>query len=163
MESQVPELNHREVDLKKLVLVLAKAGLINDEIAVSIGMTPRQFDYLLEKYPDFREILNEAKEEPNHKVEQALFRRALGYTVKETVAKAGKPVQVTLKEIAPSELACIFWLKNRSPKRWRDVIEHKHSLRDRMDRAHDATDRASRARMIPDGNDDDDSTERDIH
>jgi len=83
-------------------------------------------------------MLNDAKEDPNHRVEQSLFKRALGYQTKEIVHKDGKPVQVTIKEYAPDPVSCIFWLKNRSPKRWRDVVEMKHTLADRMSRAHDA-------------------------
>jgi hypothetical protein len=143
----IPELAYTEMDASKLILVLAKAGLVNDEIAVSIGMTPNQFKKMLDKYPDFRELLNEAKEDPNHKVEQSLFKRALGYQVKEIVQKAGKPVQVTIKEFAPDPISCIFWLKNRSPKRWRDVVEHKHSLADRMGRAHEAVAERSRGML----------------
>jgi uncharacterized protein YktA (UPF0223 family) len=134
----IPELAYTEMDAAKLILVLAKAGLTNDEIASAVGMTIDKFRYLLEKYPDFKELVDTAKEDPNHKVEQSLFKRALGYQVKEVVQKAGKPVQVTIKEFAPDPLSCIFWLKNRSPKRWRDVIEHRHTLKDRMERAHDA-------------------------
>jgi hypothetical protein len=135
------------MDASKLILVLAKAGLTNDEIAVSIGMTSNKFKSMLDKHPDFRELLNEAKEDPNHKVEQSLFKRALGYQVKEIVQKAGKPVQVTIKEFAPDPISCIFWLKNRSPKRWRDVVEHKHSLADRMGRAHEAVAERSRGML----------------
>lgn len=140
----IPELAYTEVDPSKLVLILAKSGLTNDEIAVAIGLTPNKFRSILASNPDFRELLNEAKEDPNHKVEQSLFKRALGYQTKEIVHKDGKPVQVTIKEYAPDPVSCIFWLKNRSPKRWRDVIEHKHSLKDRMERAHDAIAERSR-------------------
>jgi len=44
-------------------------------------------------------------------------------------------------------------LKNRSPKRWRDVIEHRHTLKDRMERAHDALAERSRG-MLTSGDDD---------
>jgi len=143
----IPELAYTEMDAAKLILVLAKAGLTNDEIASAVGMTIDKFRYLLEKYPDFKELVDTAKEDPNHKVEQSLFKRALGYQVKEVVQKAGKPVQVTIKEFAPDPLSCIFWLKNRSPKRWRDVIEHRHTLKDRMERAHDAIAEQSRGML----------------
>jgi len=134
----IPELAYTEVDPSKLILILAKTGMTNDEIATAIGLTPDKFKHLLAKYPDFRELVNEAKEDPNHKVEQSLFKRALGYQTREIIQKEGRPVQVTIKEYAPDPVSCIFWLKNRSPKRWRDVIEHRHSLKDRMERAHDA-------------------------
>ena len=146
----IPELAYIEMDATKLILTMAKAGLTNEEISEAIGTTPSRFSRMLQKHPDFRELLNEAREDPNHKVEQSLFKRALGYQVKEIVQKAGRPVQVTIKEFAPDPVSCIFWLKNRSPKRWRDVIEMKHTLADRMGRAHDAVAERSRG-MITDG------------
>jgi len=146
----IPELAYTEMDASKLILVLAKAGLTNGEIAAAIGMAPSKFGTMLTKYPDFRELLNEAKEDPNYKVEQSLFKRALGYQVKEIVQKAGRPVQVTIKEFAPDPVSCIFWLKNRSPKRWRDVIEMRHTLADRMGRAHEAVAERSRG-MLTEG------------
>jgi hypothetical protein len=146
----IPELAYTEMDASKLILIMAKAGLTNEEMAVAIGMTPSKFSHMLQKHPDFRELLNEAREDPNHKVEQSLFKRALGYQVKEIVQKAGKPVQVTIKEFAPDPVSCIFWLKNRSPKRWRDFVEMKHTLADRMGRAHDAIAERSRG-MLSEG------------
>lgn len=141
---EIPELAYTEIDLSKLILVLARTGLTNEEVAVAIGMTPSKFKHLLDKYPDFKDLYDTAKEDPNHKVEQSLFKRALGYQTREIVQKEGRPVQVTIKEYAPDPVSCIFWLKNRSPKRWRDVVEHRHTLKDRMERAHDAL--AERAR-----------------
>jgi len=138
MDEMLPDFNGHEIDLSKLILVLAGTGMTNQEIAVSIGLTLPKFNHLLAKHPDFRDLVNEAKEGPNHLVEQSLFKRALGFQTKEVKHKDGKPVEVTIKEFAPDPVSCIFWLKNRSPKRWRDVIEHRHSLRDRMDRAHTA-------------------------
>ena len=75
----IPELAYTEIDVAQVILTMAKSGMINDEIAVAIGMTPNKFKGMLDKNPDFRDLLNEAKEEPNHKVEQSLFKRALGY------------------------------------------------------------------------------------
>jgi hypothetical protein len=141
----IPELDLAQMDASKLVLVLAGAGLTNEEVAIAIGMTPRNFRTALDKNPDFKEIFDAAKEDPNYKVEQSLYKRALGYQTREIVQKAGKPVQVTIKEFAPDPVSCIFWLKNRSPKRWRDVVEHKHTLADRMSRAHEAI--AERGRL----------------
>ena len=142
---KIPELANQEIDLSRIILVLAGQGLTNNEIADAIGMTHGKFKWLLDKNPDFKEVFDGMKEEPNFKVEQSLYKRALGFTVKEVTHKDGKPVQVVIKEFAPDPVSCIFWLKNRSPKRWRDVIEHKHTLRDRMERAHEAV--AERSRM----------------
>lgn len=130
--------NLPNMDPEQVMVMLAKAGYTNEEIANSFGMSIGQFNRLLANEPELKEKLDNAKDEPNFKVEGALFKRALGYKIKEVVQEDGKPVKVVLKEIAPDPVSCIFWLKNRDPKKWRDVIEHKFTLRDRMDRAHDA-------------------------
>jgi len=126
------------IDPKEILLIMTRAGYTNEEIASAFGMTARQLDTLLNKDPLLRRDMDEAKEEPNFKVEQALFKRALGYPIREVVEEDGRPTKVVMKEIAPDPVSCIFWLKNRSPKKWRDVIEHKFTLRDRMERAHEA-------------------------
>ena len=147
MEETLSELRGHEVDVSRMILILAKTGMTNEEVATAIGLTPGKFKHMLDKNPDFREIFNEAKEDSNYRVEQSLFKRALGYQTKEVVQREGRPVQVTIKEYAPDPVSCIFWLKNRSPKRWRDVVEHRHSLKDRMERAHEAVAERSRGML----------------
>ncbi len=135
---------------EQYICLLAKAGLTNEEIATMIGIGETQFSTLLSKDRELWQMLEDAKEEPNHQVERALFKRALGYQVKETTKEAGRPVKVVIKEIAPDPISCIFWLKNRDPKKWRDVIEMKFSLRDRMDRAHTAVSTTKRKALRSD-------------
>lgn len=58
-------------------------------------------------------------------VEQALLRRALGYTVTETRTETtdkGSRTVTTEKELPPDISAQMFWLKNRFPQRWRDKV-----------------------------------------
>jgi hypothetical protein len=39
----------------------------------------------------------------------------------------GEPLIVPYRAVAqPDTTACIFWLKNRRPDRWRDVHKHEH-------------------------------------
>ena len=68
-------------------------------------------------------------------VENALLKRALGYTATETIEEvyqAGEGqnkkvlsshIRRITKEIPPDVGAIVFWLKNRKPGRWRDKIE----------------------------------------
>jgi hypothetical protein len=66
-------------------------------------------------------------------VEQSLFRRALGYEFEEAkvIAVDGKVqrIEKTKKQMAPDVVACIFWLKNRLPDKWRD----KHEIEGKLD------------------------------
>lgn len=56
-------------------------------------------------------------------MENALLKRALGYTYTETKKERtaeGVRTTTTIKEVVPDTTAQIFWLKNRRPDRWRD-------------------------------------------
>lgn len=117
---------------------LGESGLTNEQIAPFFGLSVFQFQELISQNPDLQNILDQAKTIPNQQVESSLFKRALGYSVKEIHKVEGKPAKVIIKEIAPDVIADIFWLKNRDPKRWRDTLEVSHTLRDRFDRAHQA-------------------------
>ena len=60
------------------------------------------------------------------RVENALFKRATGYTeiVTEIIegGKDGRRVKTTEKHIPPDTASIIFWLKNRCPDKWRDRV-----------------------------------------
>lgn len=73
-------------------------------------------------------------------VENALLKRALGYSYTETITdfelsdeldedgnpkKKIKNVRMIKKEVAPDVGAAAFWLKNRRPDRWRDKREEQ--------------------------------------
>lgn len=126
---------------EQMLLALAKAGLTYNEMAAILGFSVSTLKTILENDQRLWEQVEEAQAAPNFKVEQALFKRALGYQVKEITKEDGRPIKVVLKDNAPDVVACIFWLKNRDPRRWRDVVEMKFSLRDRMERASDALNR----------------------
>ena len=64
-------------------------------------------------------------EERKKQVEEALLKRAIGYTQTEITRQVGKDgklgvVKTVEKQVMPSTTAQIFWLKNRRPDRWRD-------------------------------------------
>ncbi|SDY78220.1 hypothetical protein [Nitrosomonas sp. Nm33] len=62
------------------------------------------------------------------KVAEALYKMAIGYSHPEThiARQGGKVIKIEItKRYLPNTKACIFWLKNRQPKLWRDRIELK--------------------------------------
>lgn len=123
---------------EELLKAAGGLGLTNGEVAQLFGLSESQLSTLLHHQPHLQDILSDAKENPNRRVEASLYRRALGYQTQEIHKVHGKPSKVIIKEVAPEVVACIFWLKNRDPKRWRDTLEVRHTLRDTMDRAHAA-------------------------
>lgn len=76
-----------------------------------------------QQHEDFCSAIKVGKEAADNRVEQSLYRRAMGYT-HDTVKifqYEGEPVIVPYTEhIPPETTAAIFWLKNRRRDRWRD-------------------------------------------
>lgn len=102
----------------------ARSGLTDEQIAHNMNIhVSTLYDYK-NKYPSISESLKKGKEVVDFEVENALLKKALGYTVtlnKQKVTKDGDVVDT--KEdvhIAPDTTAQIFWLKNRKPKEWRE-------------------------------------------
>jgi len=108
----------------------ARDGLIDEQIAENAGITPSTLYEWKKKYPDISEALKKGKEVVDIQVENALLKRALGYSYKEVKKEEtadGDKVTVTVKEVVPDTTAQIFWLKNRRPDRWRDKQDIEHS------------------------------------
>lgn len=113
----------------------AREGLTDEQIAHNIGVTGRTFSDWKARFPSISSTLKKGKAPVDIQVENALLKRAMGYTVTETVkevyregdTKNGKVISSHIreitKEIPPDVGAIIFWLKNRRPGRWRDKIE----------------------------------------
>lgn len=108
---------------------MAMDGLINEEIADEIGINPSTLYDWQKKYPEIAKALKTGKKVVDRRVENALYKRAIGYTFVEvtreltTNAKGEAEMVVTkevLKEVEPNTTAQIFWLKNRKPHEWRD-------------------------------------------
>ena len=78
-------------------------------------------------HPEFCESLKAGKEEFDTKnVEKALLDRALGYSHPDVhISNYQGEITVTdiQKHYPPDTTACIFWLKNRQPDKWRDKQE----------------------------------------
>ena len=121
---------------EKLVLLegWARNGLTDEQIAHNIGIRTSTLYEWKKKYVEFAEALKKSKEVADLEVENALYKRATGYTITETKVtesdKDGKKTEIITKHIPPDTTAQIFWLKNRKPNEWRDkrIVEDKIEL-----------------------------------
>lgn len=104
----------------------ARDGLTDKEIALEkIGVSYSTFKDWKNKYPALSAALKEGKEVPDRKVENALYRSAMGFHYEEDmVTNLGEVVSVR-KYCSPNTTAQIFWLKNRKPKQWRRKTENE--------------------------------------
>jgi hypothetical protein len=110
----------------KLLLVegWARDGLTEKQIADNLGISQdRLIDYK-KKYLEFFEAIKKGKEIVDYEVENALLKRALGYTITIKEDKLDKDGCVHSLErdvhVPADTTAQIFWLKNRQKEKWRD-------------------------------------------
>jgi phage terminase len=119
-----------ETDVKpRLIEIEAwkRDGLTDEQIFKNLGISRDTFYKYKEKYPDFLDALKKGKEVADIEVENALFKRAIGYKYKEVIKEvkeiAGKKstyVKEVIKEMPGDVGAQIFWLKNRKSSKWKD-------------------------------------------
>lgn len=113
----------------KLILLegWARDGLTDEQIAKNIGIATSTFYEWKKKEIEFSEALKKGKEVIDFEVENALLKKALGYTItlnKQKVTKDGDVVDITEEvHVPPDTTAQIFWLKNRKPNNWKDRVE----------------------------------------
>lgn len=119
-----------ETDVKpRLVEIEAwkRDGLTDEQIFKNLGISRDTFYKYKEKYTDFSDALKKGKEVADIEVENALFKRAIGYKYKEVIkevkevdGKKSTYVKEVIKEMPGDVGAQIFWLKNRKSSKWKD-------------------------------------------
>ena len=118
----------------------ARDGLTDEQIAHNMGISRKTLAEWKNKYAPIRDALKNSKEVVDRIVENALFKKACGYTVQvkkpikvrkvEYNDETGKKIREveeiveTVEEVhVPADTtAQIFWLKNRKPEAWRDKV-----------------------------------------
>ena len=106
---------------------LCSLGAMDRDLADFFEVNEDTINEWKKVYPNFSESLKQAKvDHDTREVESSLLKRAKGFT--RTVEKPTKfGTELCHEEIAPDTTACIFWLKNRDPNRWRDKQDIEHS------------------------------------
>ncbi|CAM4098562.1 transposase [Paenibacillus alkaliterrae] len=139
----------------KLLLIEAWArdGLTDEDIAKNLDVGVSTFHAYKKDHPELVESLKGSKDEADIKVENALYKRALGFEYDEVTQEplfnpvTGDPIlgddgeqkiavtKIVRKMVNPDTTAQIFWLKNRRPAAWRDKqdIEHSGHMTNKID------------------------------
>ena len=129
-----------EEDSLALLGAWARSGLTQEQIAKNMGISLSTFKEWLKKYPAISAAIKIGKEQADYMMENALYKKGTGYTVR--VCKPFKLKTVEYNEdgrkvkerekieyaeydeyFPPDVTAQIFWLKNRKPDEWRDRRE----------------------------------------
>ena len=93
----------------------------------NLGISKNAFYVYKNKYNDFNDALKKGKEVADIEVENALFKRAIGYKYKEVIkevkeidGKKSTYIKEVVKEMPGDVAAQIFWLKNGKSNKWKD-------------------------------------------
>lgn len=103
---------------------LAALGATDREAAEFFDVNEATVHRWKHEYPEFCEALKVGKETADQRVEQSLYRKAIGYqhdAVKIMTVDGAVAEVPYVEHYAPDTTAAIFWLKNRNPQKWRDV------------------------------------------
>lgn len=116
-------------DHLNLVAGWARDGVRMHDICERIGISTATFAKWRREFPEFDKAVRSGREIVNYKVENALLKAALGYTsteIKVTIGKQNKNGQIfmitketTTKEVGPNVTACLAWLNNKLPDKWK--------------------------------------------
>jgi transcriptional regulator with XRE-family HTH domain len=124
------------LEKEKLILLegWARDGLTEEQIAKNMGIGRTTLYEWKKKEPNIANTLKKGKEVIDFEVENALLKKALGYTItlnKQKVTKDGDVVDIQEDvHVAPDTTAQIFWLKNRKPDKWRDKVQNDDDEKD---------------------------------
>jgi hypothetical protein len=97
-------------------------------MADACDVDTRTFYRWMNAHPELNDAVSSGKDAFDTRVERALAERAVGYSVdvEEWFVVKGELVSRTVrKHYPPNVTACIFFLKNRQPEKWRDVQRHE--------------------------------------
>ena len=123
-----------EQDKLTLLEGWSRDGLTNEQIAKNIGINVKTLYDWKKKESNISNALKKGKEVVDIEVENALLKKALGYTImlrKQKVTKDGDVVDIEEEvHIPPDTTAQIFWLKNRKPKKWKDKQNNENTSDD---------------------------------
>jgi len=134
-----------EIDYDRLYEI-AQEGLTLAEISKIFEVSERTLYRWINNDPKLCQTLNAAKLIADKRVEDSLYKRALGYKYDEVTYEKVKigglgadindegeiesikhtdcyKTKIVTREIPPDVTAQIFWLKNRKPDEWRDKKE----------------------------------------
>ena len=116
----------------KLILLegWARDGLTYEQIAKNMGIGLTTLKEWRQKESTISATLKKGREVVDFEVENALLKRALGYTIQIREQKVDKDgcIHDLVKDVhVPADTtAQIFWLKNRKKEQWRDKVEYSN-------------------------------------
>jgi Homeodomain-like domain len=102
---------------------LWEQGFTDAEVSKKLKIPIRTLYDWVKRYPELLQARTTAKAVADELVERALFKRATGFVCPDShVSQFEGKITITplQRHYPPDTSACLFWLRNRKPKEWRD-------------------------------------------
>jgi hypothetical protein len=110
-------------DLCELAHNYCLLGATNDELAAFFGVSPRTIDNWIAVHPEFESAVKDGRVIADARVARGLYTRAIGYDrkVEREILHQGELRTLTsVVHYPPNPQSCIFWLRNRRRRTWRE-------------------------------------------
>lgn len=109
----------------------ARRGLSDADIAKNLGISLDAYYRYQKQFPEFYEAIKRGKRPANIIVENALYKRCVGFEYDEVTQEIGKDEKgkqvirkkTVKKHVVPDVNAIRFWLTNREPELWKNFRE----------------------------------------
>ena len=104
-------------------------GMTDIEVADMLGIGLSTLYRWKAEHPAFSKVFKLGKAEADDRVERSLYSRAVGYDYiaeKPVMTRHGQKTMRYRAHVPPDTAAAVWYLKNRSPDRWRDSFRHEH-------------------------------------
>ena len=110
------------------IFELASQGANKTQMCRHLGLLVDDFTQFCKEYDALDAVVQEGRAVADGFVENAVFKRATGYTAPAEESVTENPdgsvtIKKTTKHLAPDVAAATFWLKNRKPDEWSDKQE----------------------------------------
>lgn len=117
-------------EFAKIAAAMCELGATDAQLADAFEVNISTINLWKVEHKDFSESVKLSKDIADRRVEESLYRRAMGYEHDEVDIRVveGQIVQTPIRKYYPPDsTAMIFWLKNRKKAEWRDKQEVEHS------------------------------------
>lgn len=125
-KSDEKKVSHRPTKYReeydRMAYKACQLGATDNDLAELFDVCEKTINNWKESYPSFLQSLKTSKADLDARVERSLYERATGYSHPEDKIfnNNGEPMVVsTEKHYPPDTGACVVWLANRQPDRWK--------------------------------------------
>jgi len=118
------------VEMCEVAHSMAQQGATDREVAEALDIAEGTLYRWKHEHPEFSEALKLGKEAADNRVEQSLYRRAVGYSfdsIKIMQYEGDVVIEPFVEHVPPDVGAQKFWLTNRRGRDWREKREHELS------------------------------------